>query len=64
MKYNILRTLVQTHQVELAIVPFDYDLENNPSNLQWDGLFLSSCCWLLLVVVGCWLLLVVVGCCR
>jgi len=39
MKYNILRTLVQTHQVELAIVPFDYDLEKNPSNLQWDGLF-------------------------
>ena len=42
MKYNILRTLVQTHQVELAIVPFDYDLEKNPSNLQWDGLFLSN----------------------
>ena len=39
MKYNILRTLVQTHQVELAIVSFDYDLEKNPSNLQWERLF-------------------------
>ena len=39
IKYNILQTLVKTHQVELAIVSFDYDLEKNPSSLQWDGLF-------------------------
>jgi len=42
MKYNIIRYLVQTHKVELAVVPFDYDLEANPSNLEWEGLFLSN----------------------
>lgn len=42
MKFNIIRYLVQTHNVELAVVPFDYDLEANPMNLEWDGLFLSN----------------------
>ena len=26
MKYNIIRYLVETHKVELHVVPFDYDL--------------------------------------
>ena len=42
MKYNIIRYLVQTHNVELAVVPFDYNLEQNPSNIEWEGLFLSN----------------------
>ena len=42
MKYNIIRYLVETQKVELTVVPFDYDLEANPSNIEWDGLFLSN----------------------
>ena len=42
IKYNIIRYLVETHKVQLAVVPFDYDLEANPNNLEWEGLFLSN----------------------
>jgi len=42
MKFNIIRFLVITHGVELTVVPFNYDLEANPSNIQWQGLFLSN----------------------
>jgi len=42
MKFNIIRYLVQTHNVELAVVPFNYDLEANPMNIEWEGLFLSN----------------------
>lgn len=42
MKYNIIRYFVDTHKVKLTVVPFDYDLEANPANIQWDGLFLSN----------------------
>lgn len=42
MKYNIIRFLVIEHKVELAVVPFDYDLEANPANLEWEGLFISN----------------------
>jgi len=42
MKYNIIRYLVLTHKCELAVVPFDYDLEKNADNIEWDGLFLSN----------------------
>ncbi|GMH57248.1 hypothetical protein TrRE_jg2940 [Triparma retinervis] len=42
MKYNIIRYLAREHNVELTVVPFDYDLEANPANLPWDGLFLSN----------------------
>lgn len=42
MKYNIIRYLVDTHKVELVVVPFNYDLKLNPSNIQWEGLFLSN----------------------
>ena len=42
MKFNIIRYLVDTHKVELSVVPFDYDLQANPSSLEWEGLFLSN----------------------
>jgi len=42
MKYNIIRYLVLTHKVQLTVVPFNYDLERNPDNIEWDGLFLSN----------------------
>lgn len=42
MKYNIIRYLVETNKVELTVVPFDYDLEANPANIEWQGLFLSN----------------------
>ena len=42
MKHNIVRYFVETHDVTLVVVPFDYDLEANPSNLKWDGLFCSN----------------------
>lgn len=42
MKYNIIRYLVTTHKVELAVVPFNYDLKANPENIEWQGLFLSN----------------------
>ena len=30
MKHNIVRYFVETHDVTLVVVPFDYDLEANP----------------------------------
>ena len=42
MKYNIIRYLVEEHGVELIVVPHDYDLESNPSQLEWDGVFCSN----------------------
>jgi len=42
MKYNIIRYLVNEHKVKLVVVPFDYDLESNSENIQWEGLFLSN----------------------
>ena len=30
MKHNIVRYFVETHDVTLIVVPFDYDLEKNP----------------------------------
>jgi len=42
MKYNIIRYFVNEHKVKLVTVPFDYDLESNPANIEWDGLFLSN----------------------
>lgn len=42
MKYNIIRYLVHTYKVQLAMVPYNYDLEKNPENLEWEGLFLSN----------------------
>ena len=42
MKFNIIRYFVETHKVQLTVVPFDYDLEANPENIEWQGLFLSN----------------------
>jgi carbamoyl-phosphate synthase small subunit len=42
MKLNIIRYLAREYQVKLVVVPYNYDLENNPENIQWDGLFLSN----------------------
>lgn len=42
MKYNIIRYLVNVHKVELYVVPYNYNLELNPDNIQWDGLFISN----------------------
>lgn len=42
IKYNIIRYLVDTNNVELTVVPYNYDLEANPSNIEWQGLFLSN----------------------
>mmetsp|Transcript_8103 Transcript_8103/g.9355 ORF Transcript_8103/g.9355 Transcript_8103/m.9355 type:complete len:1365 (-) Transcript_8103:22-4116(-) len=42
MKYNIIRYLVQTHNVQLIVVPFDYNLEENPGGIEWEGLFISN----------------------
>jgi len=42
MKFNIIRYLVDTHRAELTVVPFNYDLEANPDNIEWEGLFLSN----------------------
>jgi len=42
MKHNIIRYLVITHKVQLTVVPFDYDLEKNEANIEWEGLFISN----------------------
>ncbi|GMI16053.1 hypothetical protein TrLO_g1426 [Triparma laevis f. longispina] len=42
MKFNIIRYFVNDHKVQLTVVPFDYDLEKNEDNIDWDGLFLSN----------------------
>jgi carbamoylphosphate synthase large subunit/anthranilate/para-aminobenzoate synthase component II len=42
VKFNIIRLLVHTYKVQLAVVPYNYDLEKNPENLEWEGLFLSN----------------------
>jgi carbamoyl-phosphate synthase/aspartate carbamoyltransferase len=42
IKYNILRYFVDIHAVEFTLVPYDYDLEANPANLQYDGIFISN----------------------
>lgn len=42
IKFNIIRYLVEEHKVELAVVPYDYDLRANPQNIEWEGLFLSN----------------------
>lgn len=43
MKFNIIRYLVDVHKVELMVLPFDYDLESNATEVgDWKGLFLSN----------------------
>jgi len=40
MKYNIIRYFVETHKVELTVVPYNYDLKKHDD--EWEGLFLSN----------------------
>ena len=42
MKFNIVRYMVETHGVEMVVVPHDYDLAANPANIAWDGVFCSN----------------------
>jgi len=42
MKYNIIRYFVHELKVCLIIVPFDYDLEKNSAQIEYDGIFVSN----------------------
>ncbi len=42
MKHNIVRYFVETHDVTLIVVPFDYDLEANPWLAASRGAFAPS----------------------
>lgn len=42
MKVNIARYFVHQLKVHMVIVPFDYDLQSNPSNIKYDGIFISN----------------------
>ena len=42
MKYNIIRYFVNVHKVELIVVPYNYNLEKNEAQIEWQGLFLSN----------------------
>jgi carbamoyl-phosphate synthase/aspartate carbamoyltransferase len=41
IKFNIIRYLVN-HGVNVHVVPYDYDLKSNPSNITYDGIFISN----------------------
>ena len=42
IKYNIIRHFIYHQGVALTIVPFDYDLVNNPAKITYDGIFVSN----------------------
>ena len=42
MKNNIVRYFIYEQKVRLTVVPFDYDLAKNPSNISYDGIFISN----------------------
>jgi carbamoyl-phosphate synthase small subunit len=42
MKLNIVRHLIYSEKVCLTVVPYDYDLANNPANIEYDGIFVSN----------------------
>lgn len=42
MKYNIIRYFIHQEKVCLIVVPFNYDLINNPEGIQYDGIFISN----------------------
>lgn len=42
MKLNIVRYFVHELKVTLTIVPYNYDLRSNPSNIEYDGIFISN----------------------
>jgi carbamoyl-phosphate synthase/aspartate carbamoyltransferase len=41
MKYNIVRNLIK-QGATVIVVPYDYDLKNNPNKYKYDGVFLSN----------------------
>ena len=42
MKHNILRHLLYEQNCGVVVVPHNYDLEKNPSNINYDGIFVSN----------------------
>lgn len=42
IKFNIIRYFAKQHGAEVIVVPHDYDLEANPEQLQYDGIFCSN----------------------
>jgi len=42
IKFNIVRYLLNEEKVDLTVVPFDYDLETNPENIIYYGIFISN----------------------
>eukprot|EP00903_Cladosiphon_okamuranus_P012119 g11371.t1 len=42
MKANIIRYFVKEQKVTFTVVPYDYDLEANPSNVVYHGVFISN----------------------
>jgi carbamoyl-phosphate synthase/aspartate carbamoyltransferase len=42
MKMNILRHLLYVRKCNVTVVPYDYDLEHNPEEIAYDGIFLSN----------------------
>ena len=42
MKNNIIRYFVYEQKVRLSVVPYDYDLAENPANITYDGIFISN----------------------
>lgn len=36
------RYFVQEQKVTFTVVPFDYDLQANPENIEYDGVFISN----------------------
>ena len=42
IKFNIIRQFIYEQKVCLTVVPFDYNLELNPANIKYDGIFLSN----------------------
>eukprot|EP01039_Chlorochromonas_danica_P004255 gene4255-4675_t len=42
LKFNILRFFLHHLKVNVVLVPFDYDLEDNLEGFQYDGIFLSN----------------------
>lgn len=42
MKLNILRFFLYDRNCCVIVVPYNYDLEKNPNNIQYDGIFISN----------------------
>ena len=42
MKNNIVRYFVYEQKVRLSVVPYDYNLMENPANISYDGIFVSN----------------------